>query len=202
MTPPIHRARIRPAGPDDLDAVRRIARAAYAPYVPRIGREPAPMVADVATSIGVTDLAMPGMDGLALLRAIKTGPVPNIAVIVLTAHGTIEAAVQAIREGAYDFLTKPVDIVRLQILIEKITERLGLEEEVEDLRTQLQKLRSFENLIGVAPSMKEIYRQIEIVAPSTASVLISGQSGTGKELVARAIHTRSRRSGGPFIAIN
>ena len=166
------------------------------------GTEALDRISEFAPSIVVTDLAMPGMDGLALLRAIKTGPAHQIAVIVLTAHGTIEAAVQAIREGAYDFLTKPVDVVRLQILIEKITERLGLEVEVKGLREQVQKLKSFENLIGVTPVMKEIYRQIKIISPSTASVLIAGPSGTGKELVSRAIHNRSRRKDGPFVAIN
>jgi DNA-binding NtrC family response regulator len=152
--------------------------------------------------IVVTDLAMPRMDGLELLKAIKSGTRPSTAVILLTAHGSIDAAVQAIREGAYDFLTKPVDIVRLQILVEKLSERLGLEAEVADLRTELQKLRSFENLIGVTQVMKDLFKQIEVVAPSTASVLISGPSGTGKELVARAIHRRSRRDDGPFMAIN
>ena len=152
--------------------------------------------------IVVTDLTMPGMDGLTFLKQLKQGPHKDAAVLVLTAHGTIESAVDAIREGAYDFLTKPVDIVRLQILIEKLTERLGLETEVQDLKQELEKLRSFENLIGASPQMKDVYRQIEVVAPSTASVLINGPSGSGKELVSKAIHNRSRRSKGPFIAIN
>ena len=152
--------------------------------------------------IVVTDLTMPGMDGLTFLKQLKLGPHKEVAVIVLTAHGTIESAVDAIREGAYDFLTKPVDIVRLQILVEKLTERLGLETEVQDLKQEIEKLRSFENLIGASPQMKDVYRQIEVVAPSTASVLINGPSGSGKELVSKAIHNRSRRSKGPFIAIN
>jgi len=152
--------------------------------------------------IVITDLTMPGMDGMTLLKQIKNGPKKNVPVIVLTAHGTIDSAVEAIREGAYDFLTKPVDIVRLQILISKVNERLGLETEVEDLRHELEKFRSFENLLGATSQMKEVFRQIEVVAPSTASVLIQGPSGTGKELVARAIHNRSRRAKGPFIAIN
>ena len=152
--------------------------------------------------IVITDMTMPNMDGLAFLKAIKNGPKKNAAVIMLTAHGTIDTAVDAIREGAYDFLTKPVDIVRLQILISKLNERLGLEAEVEDLRHEVEKFRSFENLIGSAPQMKEVFRQIEVVAPSTASVLINGPSGTGKELVSKAIHNRSRRAKGPFIAIN
>src|SRR5688500_542187 len=151
--------------------------------------------------IVVTDLTMPKMDGLAFLQKAIAGGT-KASFIVLTAHGTIESAVEAMRHGAYDFLTKPVDFVRLQILIQKLTERLGLETEVADLRNELEKFRSFENLIGNTSQMKEVFRQIEVVAPSTASVLIQGPSGTGKELVAKAIHNRSRRSKGPFIAIN
>ena len=159
-------------------------------------------MASFQPQIVVTDLTMPGMDGLTFLKQVKAGPHKNAAIIVLTAHGTIESAVDAIREGAYDFLTKPVDIVRLQILLSKLTEHLGLEHEVQDLRSELEKLRSFENLIGASVQMKEVYRQIEVVAPSTASVVISGPSGSGKELVSKAIHNRSRRAKGPFIAIN
>ena len=165
------------------------------------GREALEKVSAFKPSIVVTDLTMPGMDGMAVLEALQAAH-PEIAVIVLTAHGTIDRAVEAIRKGAYDFLTKPVDVVRLQILLQKLAEHLGLESRVADLESEISRLRSFEGLVGSSAPMKEVFRQIEVVAPATASVLISGPSGTGKELVARAIHTRSRRAKGPFIAIN
>ncbi len=167
------------------------------------GNEGLAKVGTFQPHVMITDLTMPNMDGLALLKAVKSGPFKDTAVVVLTAHGTIDGAVEAIREGAYDFLTKPLeDFVRLRLLIEKLAERQGLETEVRDLRSELERIRSFENLVGSTPVMKEVYRQIEVVAPSTASVLIHGASGTGKELVAKGIHNRSRRANGPFVAIN
>lgn len=147
------------------------------------------------------DLKLGDMNGIDFLKELRKHSI-EIPVIVLTAYGSIETAVQAIKEGAYDYLTKPVNTPRLGILIEKTLERTKILEEVENLKRQLREQRGFGRLVGNTPKMKEIYRLIEQVAPTTASVLICGESGTGKELVARTIHELSLRREGPFIAIN
>ncbi len=147
------------------------------------------------------DLKLRDIEGIEVLKEIRKRSI-NIPVIVLTAYGTIETAVQAMKEGAYDYLPKPVNTPRLGILIEKALERTKILEEVETLRKQLRQQRGLGRLVGNSPEMQEVYRLIEQVAPTTASVLIYGESGTGKELVARTIHDLSPRREGPFIAIN
>jgi DNA-binding NtrC family response regulator len=149
----------------------------------------------------VTDLIMPVMDGMALLKRIRQDH-PEISVLMLTAQASIDSAVEAIKEGAYDYLEKPIDHTRLRILLEKCLEQKRTLKEVELLKSQLKQYGSFGELVGVSRQMQEVYRLIELVAPSTASVLITGESGTGKELVARTIHQLSTRKVGPFIAIN
>ncbi|MFH1262591.1 MAG: sigma-54 dependent transcriptional regulator [Pseudomonadota bacterium] len=147
----------------------------------------------------LTDLVMPRMDAIALLKKVD---LREVQVILLTAQGSIDSAVEAIKLGAYDYLTKPVDIVRLKRLLEHLAEKLDTDEEVKRLRYQLRQLGSFGRLHGTSPAMQELFRQIEVAAPSSASVLIAGSSGTGKELVARTIHDLSPRRNAPFIAIN
>jgi two-component system, NtrC family, response regulator HydG len=147
----------------------------------------------------ICDLVMPRMDGLALLKRIQP---EEISFVMLTAQGTIDSAVEAIKEGAYDFLTKPVDIVRLKTILEHLSDKMDTDDEVKRLRRELRQLGSFGQLIGTTPAMQEIFHQIELAAPSSASVLIYGLSGTGKELVARAIHDMSPRRNGPFVPIN
>ena len=122
--------------------------------------------------------------------------------MILTAQGTVETAVEAIKEGAYDYLTKPVDLQRLKILLDKIVERQETLREVKALRRQLREQGAFGSMIGNSPAMRKIYYIIEQAAPTSASVLISGESGTGKELVARTIHQLSPRAGVPFVPIN
>jgi len=152
-------------------------------------------------SVVVTDLVMPEMDGMTLLKKIKED-YSNLAVIMLTAQASIDTAVEAIKEGAYDYLEKPVDHTRLRILLEKCLERKRTLNEVQLLKSQLKHFGAFGELVGTSRQMQEVYSLIEQVAPSTASVLITGESGTGKELVARTIHQLSKRKEGPFIAIN
>jgi len=149
----------------------------------------------------VTDLVMPGMDGLALLKALRV-ELPASTVIVLTGHATVETAVAAMRDGAYDYLTKPVDIRRLRALVDKALEQSDVLREVTLLRRQLGGTQAMGTLIGASAPMQEIYRIIEQAASTAAPVLISGESGTGKELAARTIHTLSARGKGPFVAIN
>jgi DNA-binding NtrC family response regulator len=152
-------------------------------------------------SLIITDLVMPGMDGLALLKALRV-ELPASTVIVLTGHATIETAVSAMRDGAYDYLTKPVDLRRLRALVDKALEQSDVLREVTLLRRQLVGTQAMGTLIGASGPMQEIYRTIEQAASTSAPVLISGESGTGKELAARTIHSLSTRGKGPFVAIN
>src|SRR5215475_2633928 len=152
-------------------------------------------------AIVISDLVMPRMDGIALLRALQQQGA-DVTTLLLTAQGTVETAVEAMKEGAYDYLTKPIDIQRLKILLDKIVERLETMREVKALRRQLRESGTFGSLIGNAPEMRKIYQVIEQAAPTQASVLITGESGTGKELVAQTIHQLSPRASFPFVAIN
>jgi len=165
------------------------------------GEKALALISELEPHIVITDLGMPVMDGMTLLKRIKED-YPDLAVIILTGQGTIDSAVEAIKAGAYDYLEKPVDPKRLQHMLDKCLEREKTLKEVQLLKTQLKQYGSFGDMAGNSPQMLEVYRLIEMVAPSTASVLITGESGTGKELVARNIHLRSKRSEGPFIAIN
>jgi DNA-binding NtrC family response regulator len=152
-------------------------------------------------AIVITDLVMPRMDGLGLLRALQSQGA-DVTTLLLTAQGTVDTAVEAMKEGAYDYLTKPVDLQRLKILLDKIVERLETMREVKALRRQLREHGTFGSMIGSGPEMRKIYQVIEQAAPTGASVLIMGESGTGKELVAQTIHQLSPRAAFPFIAIN
>jgi DNA-binding NtrC family response regulator len=122
--------------------------------------------------------------------------------VLLTAQGSVDSAVEAMKDGAYDYLTKPVDTRRLRVLLQKIVERQDTVREVKTLRRQLRDTGTFGRMIGSSPGMRKVYRVIEQAAPTAASVLISGDSGTGKELVAQTLHHLSPRAAGPFIAIN
>jgi len=154
-----------------------------------------------APSIVVTDLKMPRMGGLELLEKMAADS-QTIAVIVVTAQGTIDSAVQAMRIGAYDYITKPIDTNRLRAILQNASALLGARTELEITRRKLRDAGSLGCLVGPSKNMQEIFRLIELVAPSTASVLITGASGTGKELVARTIHELSPRRPKPFVAIN
>jgi DNA-binding NtrC family response regulator len=165
------------------------------------GEEALEKVTSFRPAIVITDLVMPRMDGLALLRALpQVGA--DVTTLLLTAQGTVDTAVEAMKEGAYDYLTKPVDIQRLKILLDKIVERLETMREVKALRRQLREHGTFGSLIGNSPEMRKIYQVVEQASPTAASVLITGESGTGKELVANTIHQLSPRATFPFIAIN
>jgi DNA-binding NtrC family response regulator len=165
------------------------------------GEEALQQVTVFRPAIVVTDLVMPRMDGLQLLRALREQAC-DASVVILTAQGTVETAVEAIKDGAYDYLTKPVDPQRLRILLAKIVERLETLREVKTLRRQLRDQGSFGRLIGNSPEMRKVYHVIEQAAPTNASVFVTGQSGTGKELVAQTVHQLSPRAAFPFVAIN
>ena len=152
-------------------------------------------------AVVLTDLVLPEMDGLTLLQRLKeTGRTTQV--LLVTGHGTVESAVEAMRHGAFDYLTKPVEPARLQILLEKSINHEIERRELVYLRRNLQQVGRFGQLVGQSKGMQEVYRWIELAAPSTAPVLVYGESGTGKELVARTIHDRSYRKNKPFVAIN
>ena len=165
------------------------------------GEEALEKITSFRPAIVITDMVMPRMDGLALLRALQQAGA-DVTTLLLTAQGTVETAVEAMKEGAYDYLTKPVDIQRLKILLDKIVERLETLREVKALRRQLREHGAFGTMVGNSPAMRKIYEVVEQAAPTAASVLITGESGTGKELVAQTIHRLSPRANAPFIAIN
>src|SRR5450432_2214327 len=149
----------------------------------------------------VTDLNMKGMTGLELCQTLVADR-PDIPVIVLTAFGSFETAVGAIRAGAYDFVTKPVEIEALAIAIRRAAERRRLVGEVKRLREVVASTRGRGDLVGASPAMQLTYTLIDQVSATDATVLITGESGTGKEVVAHEIHNRSRRKDGPFVALN
>jgi DNA-binding NtrC family response regulator len=143
-------------------------------------------------AVVITDLVMAGLDGLGVLKAVRNEQ-PTAAVIVLTGHGNVETAVAAMKEGAYDYLTKPVEPRRLGALLEKAVERSQIAREVTALRRQVRDVRGVGTLLGASAAMREVYRLIDQAATTPVPVLISGGTGTGKELVARTIHDLSPR---------
>jgi DNA-binding NtrC family response regulator len=152
-------------------------------------------------TIVVSDVVMPKMDGLELLKALKADA-DHIKMILLTAQGTVDSAVEAVKAGAEDYLTKPLDPHKLKRLLERLAEINQQRRENQALRRELSQRGRFGRLIGHTPTMRAIYQVLEQAAPTPASILIIGESGTGKELVAQTIHELSPRAQGPFVAIN
>ncbi len=163
------------------------------------GEEALKLITTFRPSIVVTDLVMPRMTGLQLLKAVKG---EDLKVVVLTAQGSVETAVEAVKDGAEDYLTKPVDPQKLKLLLQHISELNAQKRENLALRRQLREKGSFGRIVGHSPKMRRIYQVIEQAAPTPASVLIFGESGTGKELIAQTIHQLSPRTQAPFVAIN
>ena len=149
----------------------------------------------------ITDLRMPGIGGQELLRRV-TSETPGVPVIVLTGHGTVETAVEAMRMGAYDFLTKPLDLDRLSLLVKRALQNRELVLRHRELEEQLQSNKTFEHIIGKSAAMEHVFEMIRKVAPSRASVLITGESGVGKELIASAIHNLSPRKDKSYIKVH
>ena len=154
-----------------------------------------------AADLVLTDLKMPGMGGMELLHRLKQ-KWPDTEVLVMTAFGSIDTAVEAIRHGAYDYLTKPIDRDRFALVVEKALERHALAFENKQLKDRLETRTRFEQMIGESEPMQRVYGLVEMVADSDVTVLLTGESGTGKELVARAIHHKSPRANGPFVTLN
>jgi two-component system NtrC family response regulator len=151
--------------------------------------------------LAITDLKMPGMSGLELLKAIRA-EYPEIIVIMVTAFGTVENAVEAMKAGAYDYITKPVNVDELRLIVSRGLEHLDLREEVRVLRSSLDKKYGFENILGQSNKLLYVLDMASRAAQATSTVLIRGETGTGKELLAKAVHFNSRRKDKPFVTIN
>lgn len=149
----------------------------------------------------ISDLRMPRIDGVELLRELKGRGIP-IPLVLMTASSTIESAVEAMREGAVDYLTKPLNIEELLIVVERALDGLRLRQESAALKSQLRELGRFDHIIGASAEMRDVFQRITQIAPSRATVLLNGETGTGKELVAAAIHHRSPRAAGPFVRLH
>ncbi|MDQ7778904.1 MAG: sigma-54 dependent transcriptional regulator [Planctomycetota bacterium] len=151
-------------------------------------------------NILLVDLKMPGMDGLEVLGKV-TKINRDLPVIIVTAYATVDTAVAAMKEGAHDYLVKPVDPEELSLMLKKIVERQNLEKEIRFLKKELTKQYQFEDIVGKSRAMQEVFQLIRTIAPMPSTVIIEGASGTGKELTARAIHNNSPRAKGPFVAL-
>ena len=155
------------------------------------------LVPDVA----IVDLKLPDGSGLDLLHRVKEN-YPDVSVVILTGHATVDSAVKALKVGAEDYVTKPVDLPRLQVILKTVEDKQLMKQEILELRRQLQKMGALGHLVGKSPRMQRLFEEIEMVANTDANVFIVGESGSGKEVVANTIHSLSRRRNKPFIAFN
>jgi DNA-binding NtrC family response regulator len=191
---------------DDEEASRRgmvtiLTRWGYEVAEAADGQEALDKAVAFLPAVLITDLVMPRLDGLGLLKAVQR-EVPFAAVILLTGHGSVETAVSAMKQGAYDYLTKPVDVSRLRVLVQKALEQGEALRELHVMRRRLKEVWGVGKLVGTSAAMQAVYRLIEVAASTPAPVLIAGESGTGKELVARTLHDLSPRRKAPFVAVN
>ena len=191
---------------DDEDGLRWVLEkgfrgAGYQVTAVKDGRAALTEVESQPFDVLLLDVRMPGIDGLALLKQLRERR-PDAQVVIMTAHGTMETAVQAMQDGAYDYLTKPFDLDEALLVAERALTARRLAQEVTSLRSGLREVWEFGALVGRHPTMQEVYKTIGRVAASEVSVLLRGESGTGKELVARALHHYSRRAGRPFVGIS
>ena len=184
------------------DGLQRALQRNYTPLVAESAEAALKILAQESNvDVMLSDLRMPGENGLSLLKQVQAH-YPTVTCILLTAYGTVADAVEAMKQGAYDFLMKPINLDHLDLLLARAIHSRELEQKVEALETQLNAKYGMDNIIGESPEMQVVFETIRQAAPTQASVLIQGASGPGKELVARAIHRLSTRSKGPYIAMN
>ncbi len=158
-------------------------------------------VSKLVPDVAIVDLKLPDGTGLDLLHRMKE-TYPDVPVIILTGHATVDSAVKALKVGAEDYVTKPVDLPRLQVILKTVEDKQMMKQEILELRRQLQKMGALGHLVGKSRSMQRLFEEIEMVANTDANVFIVGESGSGKEVVANTIHSLSRRRVKPFIAFN
>ena len=180
---------------------RQLGKSGYRCTVCASGDDALGALANAPFDVVVTDLNMRGMNGLELCERVIASR-PDVPVIVITAFGSLESAIGAIRVGAYDFITKPFDIEVLTVAIARAAQRRALGEEIKELRRALDGARRFDEIIGASSRMQKLFGFLDQIVESDASVLITGESGTGKEVVAGALHRRGRRKAGRFVAID
>src|ERR1039457_4339502 len=191
---------------DDDTSLRRVLEynlqeAGYAVGTAASGEEGLRLFDEVSPALVITDMKMPGMDGMQVLKAIKERS-PETLVIIITAFGTVDIAVEAMKAGAYDYITKPFNRDELRLTVAKALQYTGLAAENKRLKDELSDRADFRTIVGSSPEMEKVFYIVRKVADSEASVLITEESGPGKELVARSIHANSARRNGAFVAIN
>jgi two-component system, NtrC family, response regulator AtoC len=192
---------------DDEPVIRRVLTslledAGYDVLAVASGEEAVDQATSFDPDLALLDLRLGGMDGVATMDALRVALEPAPVVIIMTAHGSIASAVDAMKRGAFDYVTKPFDNDELQLVIRRALQTCDLQRRVRALESQLESQYRPDSMIGHAAAMAAVFRMIDRVGPLDTAVLVLGESGTGKELVARAIHRRSRRAAAPFVAIN
>jgi DNA-binding NtrC family response regulator len=191
---------------DDDPSLRRVLEYnlledGYQVYVAASGGEGLQIFDEHSPALVITDLKMPGIDGFRVLREIKERS-PETLVMFITAFGAVDTAVEAMKLGAYDYITKPFNRDELKIVVRKALQVTSLSRENRELRQELTEKIDFRNIVGISREMEKVFQVVRKVANTDATVLVTGESGTGKELIAKALHTLSSRKSGPFIPIN
>jgi len=183
------------------DGLQRALQGRYEVLLAEDSRKAMQILESTAVDVLLTDLKMPGVDGMDLLRRAMALPQPPVC-IMMTTYGSIENAVQAMQAGAYHYVTKPVNLDELDVILERALKSQRLEAENINLREQIDYKFGLENIIGESPAMRQVFETVQQVAPTRTTVLITGETGTGKELIAKAVHNLSPRKNGPFIAVH
>ncbi len=187
--------------PGVRESLRMVLKDAYEPLACASAAEALELLQQAPVDVALFDIVMPGVDGMQLLEQVRARW-PGLPVIMLTATKTLKTAIEAMKLGAFEYVTKPFDVDELRVHLDKATDNAALVREVEELRSEVGRRYQIENIIGRSPKMQEVFRTVLTVAPLRTTVLITGESGTGKELIAKAIHYGSPRARRPLVTLN